>query len=170
MSGRLVSAVLESTLPAHLKPYATACASFANDDGTRVFPSITTLARLVGRSKRATQTAVQELRRRGVLIVERAHAPRKTTRYRFHLAALPHFHDETQLGLFPQARDAKSAGKPAEPDLFHSHQQVSTCRPLHLRGEAHFTRSVIDPSLATNHQTRAGARDTGKRQKPRTAN
>ena len=36
MSGRLVSKVFESALPAWLKPYAAACASFASDDGQRV--------------------------------------------------------------------------------------------------------------------------------------
>ena len=167
MSGRLVSAVLESTLPAHLKPYATACASFAKDDGSSVYPSIARLARLVGRTQRATQTAMQELRRLGILIVERSHTPQRTTRYRFEAAALPKIYDEIQRELFPQADSKKRAEKPWEPDVFHSHAQVLTGSPLHPRGEAHFTRSVIDPSVRTHQKTRAREHAKGKYPKTR---
>jgi hypothetical protein len=165
MSGRLVSAVFESTLPSWLKPYAAVCASFAADDGTRVRPGMTRLARLAGRSERATQTAVHELTRRGILILVTPHTPKRPAGYRFNSAALPGITDGAQLPLFPQAKVLDPGANRWEPDLFHSHAQGYTGSPLHPRGEAHFTRSVIDPSVATNHQTRAGARDTGKRQK-----
>jgi len=152
MSGRLVSAVFESSLPAWLKPYAAACASFAEDDGTRVFPSIALLARMVGRCERATQTAIHELRRRGVLVVAIEPAPYRSRRYVFNAAALPAVTDEPdQLPLFPQATKAKAA----RVEVFHSHAQALTRSPLHPMGAAHCTRSVIDPSFTTHPFARA---------------
>jgi len=104
VSWRLVAAVYHSTLPGWLKPYAAACASFAADDGTRVFPSVARLAKIVGRSDRATQTALHELHRRGVLEVQAAPRQHQATHYRFNAAALPQRSDGTQLPLFRPQR------------------------------------------------------------------
>jgi hypothetical protein len=142
MSGRLVSAVFDSALPAWLKPYAAACATFAEDDGTRVYPSIARVARMVGRCERATQTALQDLRRRGVLIIAVEAGRHRARRYVFNARALPTIEDADQLPLFPQA----TKGKPARIDVFHSHAQASTGSGLHVMGAVGRTRSVNDPS------------------------
>jgi len=98
MSARLVSAVFSSSLPAWLKPYATALATFAADDGGRVYPTVARLARMVGRSDRATQTAIGELRRLGVLTLEAPAGRYRASRYAFHVRA---------LSKFPQVRVQK---------------------------------------------------------------
>jgi len=161
MSGRLVSAVFDSTLPPWLKRYAAAYASFAADDGSRVYPSRARVARLVGRSERSTQRAIQELRRRGVLALEQAPAQNRTPRYQFRALALPQIGDPDQLGLFPQAHGQKPGAKPAEPDLFHSHAQVLTGHGCLPGGDMGVSRSVIDPSFSTS--TKRDARKTGTR-------
>jgi len=160
VSGRLVSAVLNSALPAWLKPYATAFASFAADDGSRVYPSVARVARMMGRTERATQTALQELRRLGVLVLEETHAPRRAARYRFLEVALPQKGDPGQLSLFQQGAYQKPEGKPENTGVFHSHPQAYTRSPLHPRGEAHFTRSVSDPSVRTTQLARARKTET----------
>lgn len=89
MSGRLVSAVFESGLAPWLKPYAVVFASFANDAGARCFPTVGHVARMVGRTPRATKWAVRELRELGVL-KEVAPAGRyRAIRYWFDVSALP---------------------------------------------------------------------------------
>jgi len=161
MSGRLVSAVFDSALPAWLKPYAAAFASFALDDGTRVYPSIARIARMVGRSARSTQTAATELRQRGILLVDVQHARDRATRYVFNAAALPLIGEPDQLPLFPQALIHKPGAKVQTPGLFHSHPQQLTGSGLHPRGEVGFTRSVSDPSVRTSYQRARDARKTG---------
>jgi len=161
MSGRVVSAVFGSDLPAWLKPYAGALATFAADDGSRVYPSVATLARLVGRSERSAQRALRELRARGV--IKREHGPghRRAPQYQFRAIALPQIGDENQLALFPQARVQKHGLKSPEPEVFHSHAQVLTGHQCPVMGDTSVTRSVIDPSLRTS--TRRDARKTGTR-------
>jgi len=155
MSGRLTSAVFDSALPAWLKPYAAACASFASDrDGTRVYPSIARIARMVGRCERATQTAIHELERRGVLEVVAPARQHTSTHYRFVYDALP-FSDGDQLRLFapqgfPQAR-SQNAGQVED---FHRHAQ-SGVQWASVRGAVDCTRSVIDPSRTSTHLARA---------------
>jgi hypothetical protein len=167
MSGRLVSAVFESALPPWLKRYATACASFAAEDGTKIYPTMVRLARMTGRSERATQTAVHELIRRGVLIIEAPHTPRRATRYRLNTDALPHRGDPDQLPLFQQAAriNIPPATAASEPGVFHSHAQALTGSGLHPRGEVGFTRSFIDPSFTHPQRKRARARNKGRYQK-----
>ena len=131
MSGLLVSGVFESALPAWLKPYAAACASFAADDGSRVFPSVASIARRVGRSERSTQRAMHELRARGILATKRGPGHHRATSYHFHVVALPHVGEPVQLPLFaqtfPQARSQK-AGRPG--DLHRRPQPWVTRAPL----------------------------------------
>lgn len=152
MSGRVVSTVFESDLPAWLKRYAAALATFADDDGTQVFPSVATLARMAGRCERATQYALRELRRRGVLTVDPAPTTRRTTRYKFKAVALPQLGDPDQLPLFTQGGDRQSGRKPSTVDVFHSHAQGLTRSGLHPGGATGCTRSVIDPSVRTTHK------------------
>lgn len=89
MSGRLVTAVLESALRPSLKPTATTLASLARDDGTRLFPSVAYLAWLRGKSARVIQQDLAALRTARVLVVERPAAPDRPTVYRFDASALP---------------------------------------------------------------------------------
>ena len=147
MSVRLVSAVFSSALPAWLKLYATALATFAADDGSSVYPSIARLAQMVGRCERATQTAVRELRRRGVLTVKAQPGRNRATRYHLDVDALPHVSDGDQI------------------PLFHSRPQQLTGSGLHPRGAVGCTRSVIDPSFTNHQEKRARTRSKGKYQK-----
>jgi len=161
MSGRLVSAVFNSALPAWLKPYAAACASFAADDGSRVYPSVDRVAKMVGRCERATRTAMQELRRRGVLTVDIPHGRYRATRYVFQATALPQIGDPDQLGLFPQGLVMKVGANGGIKKVFHRHPQQLTGSGLHPMGAVDCTRSVIDPSFSTS--TKRDARKTGTR-------
>jgi len=161
MSARLVAAVFNSALPAWLKPYATAFASFAADDGSRVYPSIARVAKMVGRSPRATQTAAAELRRRKVLVLERQRARDRATRYAFDPAALPWIGDGSQYQLFPQVLVQKPGQKSATGKDFHRRPQQLTGSGLHPMGEVGFTRSISDQSVRTT--TRRDARKTGMR-------
>jgi MarR-like DNA-binding transcriptional regulator SgrR of sgrS sRNA len=114
MSGRLVSAVFDSALPAWLKPYAAAFATFAKDDGSRVFPTIARVARMVSRSERATQTAVTELRRRHILELVAPPGRHRATQYVFNATALPLAGDGAQMPfLFLLSRTAQGKAEKA---------------------------------------------------------
>ena len=152
MSGRLVSIVFESALPAWLKPYAAAYASFAADDGSRVYPTIARVARMVSKSERSTQRASQALRDRGVLVLELGAGHHRAPRYQFRAIALPHKGDPDQLSLFSTAGVQHSREKTQEPDVFNSHAQVLTRHRCHPMGDTGVTRSVMDPSVRTTHQ------------------
>jgi hypothetical protein len=160
MSGRLVSIVFESGLPAWLKPYAAACASFANDDGTQVYPSVVRIARMVGRCERATQTAMQELRRRGVLLIVTAPGRHRATGYRFNAHALPYVDGPTQLPLFPQATGPKTRGARAEISTVSTGVNMQWTAP---RGAVDCTRSVNDPSSTTHQFARARAKANARK-------
>ena len=160
MSGRLVSIVFDSALPAWLKPYAAACASFASDDGTQVFPSVLRIARMVGRCERATHTAMQELRRRGILMIVTAPGRHRATGYRFNAHALPQLGGPTQLPLFPQATGPKTRGARAEISTVSTGFNMQWTA---ARGAVDCTRSVIDPSSTTHPFARA--RDKANAQK-----
>ena len=100
MSGRLVSSVLESALPAWVKPYAIAYASFAADDGSKVFPSQVRIARLVSKSERQVRRAVRELRRLRVLVIVAPSGRNTAARYYFAAERLPVGGDGKQIDLF----------------------------------------------------------------------
>ena len=104
MSGRLVSAVLDSALDAWLKPYAMAYASFGKDDGSQVFPSTRRIARGLGKSERQTQNAAAALRSLRVLQLEEPSAPHRAARYKFDIHALPQFGDGNQIPLFSRTK------------------------------------------------------------------
>jgi len=64
-------------------------ADFARDDGSKVFPSIETIAYKVGLHRRQTRYILQRLRDRGVLVVTREGRGRgRTTHYRINIEAL----------------------------------------------------------------------------------
>jgi hypothetical protein len=89
MSGALVTQVFDSALPRMLKPIAAALATFADDDGTSMFPSVARVAWMLGVHPRHARRAVSALRAMGVLVVRQRPAPGRTTRYYFDAAALP---------------------------------------------------------------------------------
>jgi len=154
MSGRLVSRVLESALPAWLKPYAVAFASFARDDGSRVYPSVSTIGRMVGRTRRAAQTATTELRRRQVLELARASGRGQSARYVFNAAALPAPDGQYPFSFdktrFQQVKPPKRSGK----DRFPQVPQQLTGSPL-LTPEKWASH---DPSVIREFSTRTRAR------------
>jgi len=154
MSGRVVSLVLESALPAWLKIYAAAFASFASDDGSKVFPTLKRIARMVGKSERQAQRATTELRRLAILEVLTPSGRATATRYHFHVERLPLpgagesrplFHG---VAMFPQRKMAKAGLEKRFPQL----QQQLTGH-----------RCRIDPSstLRTNTARALRARKTG---------
>lgn len=161
MSGRLVSIVFDSALPTWLKLYAAAFATFAADDGSRVFPSVARVARMVGRSERSTQRALHELRARGVLTLECGPGHHRAPRYQFRAVALGAPREPDQLPLFPQVKvqkPAKTQGKLREPDFFHTFPQVLTRHPWH----PWVTRVSPDPSSDPSFST------TNKREREKT--
>jgi hypothetical protein len=159
MSGRLVSLVLESNLPAWVKPYAVAFASFASDDGSKVFPTVKRIARMVSRSERATQTAIAHLRRLRVLEVVAPAGRNTATRYQFHSERLPLPGDGEQrelfstVAVFPQRNPPNSRTKKG----FPQDAQQLTGSGLHPRGEVDSTRSV-NRSVKYSPYTRARAK------------
>jgi len=98
-----------------------AFASFAKDDGSRVYPSIRTIARLVGRSERAAHTAAAELRRRHVLELERPAGRNQVARYVFNRSALPAPDGQYPFSFdktrFQQVKPPKREGKPRFPQF-----------------------------------------------------
>jgi len=71
MSGLLAGKVWQSALAPHLKPLAAALADIGNDDGTSIYPSVSYVAWLLGRSERSVQYGLDELRNLGVLVIEK---------------------------------------------------------------------------------------------------
>ena len=88
MSGRYVSRVLESALPADVKFTAAVFASFADEVG-RCWPSIGQVAHLRGLQERAVQYHVKELRRMEIFAVEREATQWHPAHYRIVLDKLP---------------------------------------------------------------------------------
>jgi DNA-binding transcriptional regulator PaaX len=68
MSMKLVSAVLESSLPSADRLVALVLADWANEDGTNIYPPIDVIARKVGLGERATRSAIRRLHVDGILV------------------------------------------------------------------------------------------------------
>jgi len=168
MSGRLVSIVFDSALPAWLKPYAAVFASFADDDGKKIYPSVARVARMVGKSERSAQRALHALRGRGVLVLEVGPGHHRAPRYAFRAVALPHVGDPDQLSLFSTATRTTSRRKSVDPDYFSTGCTGTNTTPVSFMGDTGVTRSVSDPSLST-HQFARAERAAGKCPKARTA-
>lgn len=92
MSGLLAGKIWQSNLNSHLKPLAAAMADIANDDGTRVFPSVAYLAWLLGKGERSVQSGLSELKSQGVIEVVAFEKGGRNhpTEYRLIEASLPH--------------------------------------------------------------------------------
>lgn len=166
MGKRLIAIVFESVLPARLKPVALACAKFADDNnGTRVYPSIARLARMVGRSTRSVQRAIKELHDRGVLEVLTPARQHQPTHYRLVEATLP-FADGDQFRLFPQGFPQARSGNAGHFKDFHRHAQGGVTS-VSRRGDTGVTRSIRDLSSTSTHlrarerAQQAHARKTG---------
>ena len=168
MSGRLVSIVFDSALPAWLKPYAAAFATFAAEDGSKVFPTIARVAHMVGKSERSTQRAAHALRDRGVLALELGPGHHRAARYRFHVVALPHDGEPDQLPLFAQdeliriRRNADTRGELSTD--FHRFPQAWVT-PVTVMGDTRVTRSVSDPPRASTYLKTARAREQANARK-----
>jgi hypothetical protein len=91
MSGLVAGKVWQSVLDPALKPLAAALADIANDDGSRIYPSVAYMAWLLGRSERAVQSGLTKLRATGVLgVVRNGSGGRgRTTEYRLNISNLP---------------------------------------------------------------------------------
>lgn len=155
MSGPLVSRVLDSALPAWLKPFAVALASFGTDDGLQIFPSVATVARLAGKSERQAHRALRRLRALGVLEpLSRAHQ-RAPWSYHFHVEALPQL-DGEQFTLFAQGGPAKKPqGNGTTRRDFHSlHRRRHDTGVTSPLTPVSYDPS-IDPSLSTHPYARA---------------
>lgn len=108
MNTRLVATVFASALDLWLKPYAAAFASFAAEDGSRVFPSVARVARMLNRSPRQVHRAIAELREKAILVPESTPTRHLAIRYRFQAEKLPRTTDGRQLVIgFPQANARK---------------------------------------------------------------
>lgn len=93
MSFAIISAVRQLVLPPTPKHVLGCMAFYAADDGTRVYPSVATLAADTGFSERTVNRAVDWLKRKGILVVERygRGGHRCTTHYRIVLDAFARF-------------------------------------------------------------------------------
>jgi hypothetical protein len=156
MSGRLVSAVFASALPAWLKPYAAAYATFAKDDGSSIFPRVRTIARMVGRHERPTQAATGVLRELGVLEVTQPATPRAPNVYRLNVAALPHTPDDGQLTLWRDGPRGIARKKSRQISLFSTVSTGVDMLPTAPQGccPQHPIRQV-DPSIYSYRKKRA---------------
>ena len=106
-------AVDRSGLPRREREIARWMVSFAEDDGSKIYPSVKRIAELSGYSERSVQLAIAKLRALDVLRVVRPHAPHQPRQYWFNRDALPPRRHRNQLALFdsrfPQAKRAKVA-------------------------------------------------------------
>jgi hypothetical protein len=89
MSGRYVSRVLESNLPAYLSKTAEALATFADDDGYKIWPSVPYVAWLTKQSERTVQNHLAALRKLEILVEHRPATQHRPTEYRMDLTKLP---------------------------------------------------------------------------------
>jgi len=89
MSGRYVSRVFESDLAPDVKFTAAVLASFADDDGFQIRPSMPLVAHLRGLQERSVQYHVKELQRMEILEVVRPATQWLPTHYRMRLEKLP---------------------------------------------------------------------------------
>jgi hypothetical protein len=89
MSGRYVSRVLESALAPDLKFTAAVLASFADDNGYRIWPAVGEVAYLRGVSERSIQFHLKELRHMAILETVKPATQWFPAQYRLVLEHLP---------------------------------------------------------------------------------
>jgi hypothetical protein len=92
MSGLLAGKVWQSNLESHLKPLAAAMADIANDDGSKIYPSVAYLAWLLGKGERSVQQGLAELKTLGVIeaVAFMTGGRNHPTEYRLIETALPY--------------------------------------------------------------------------------
>ena len=151
--------VLESALPATLKPTAAALALFADETGHRIFPSVALLAWLLGLSTRVVQRQLSRLRGLGVLDAQtaltggRGHA----VRYRMDVEALPSREPYKRRryvhGFETQNHDASVTVTDAETTTSAAERVTSAAERVTLMSQnpdASVTRSVSDPPIRSS--------------------
>lgn len=106
-----------------------ALASWANDDGTKIFPKIESLAQKARLGVRATQYALRQLEDDGVLTVVSAGRGRKTTEYRLEVQIMHHWTQDIE-------------GENERCKKCTSDDEGGNCRQMHLSGAARCTSEV----------------------------
>jgi hypothetical protein len=171
VSGFLAGKVWQSALAPHLKPLAAALADIANDDGTSIYPSVAYMAWLLGRSERAIQNGLSDLRAQRILRVEGRGCGGKghPTEYRLIESALPKrppwkehrqqkgetvapFDQETAKPDSPFPREKGESVAPFEEERV---RPVSSFRPakgeaLLQKGEAQLQKGAVSASKGCN--------------------
>lgn len=133
--------VWESTLPPHLKLVALALLSFADADGRNIYPSVSRVAGMVGKSARAVQTDIGALLSAGLFVLEsRGGGRAKTARYRF-------AKDEVDFEVSTKNSEVDFGVSDTEPRTGAWKTRKSGAervKPTAKKGEARFTRSIHD--------------------------
>lgn len=116
MSAKVARLVLNSALPARVKATAHVLATYADDAGDRIFPSLDRLAWDLDKSERQVRSDLTYLVEKGVLIPlsPRTGGAGITTRYRLDVAALPSrpAYAKKPGGRLPCSGDAKDGSGP----------------------------------------------------------
>lgn len=137
MSIKAMDIVWESALaPPSLKLVALALADWSNDEGGSLHPSMGAIAKKVGVSRCQAQRLVQTLKADGLLsVVANAYGGARgdTPHYRLHLS---------RFSAWTGSADA--TGSTSDRGSAHASTGVA---PMHRRGSAHATQTVIEPSL-----------------------
>lgn len=155
MSGFLAGKVWQSALAPHLKPLAAALADIANDDGTSIYPSVAYVAWLLGRSERAIQNGLSDLRAEGILKVEGHGCGGKghPTEYRLIESALPRrppWKEHRQTKGETVAPFEQGTAKPDSP--FEKERVKSNSSFKAPKGEAQLQKGAISDSKGCSSQ------------------
>jgi hypothetical protein len=158
MSGRYVTAVLESGLVPDVKFTAAVLASFADDEGYRIWPSMGEAAHLRGISERAVQYHVKELRRMEILEIVKPATQWFPAQYRMRLDKLP-----TRAPYQPPERQPYLLRPPGEsPGLPGSGVKPTAPLPGVKYSAPGVKPTSPDPSLDPSLRTHTtGAREPG---------
>lgn len=138
MALKLQHRVLASGLPHRLRLLTFVLALHAHEDGTHIYPSINTLARELGLARDAIIRQLKELRRLGVLVVERPGGGACTTHYRMVPDAL------AQNG-------SVSATVPSLPETSGLAQTLPVPVVAALRGSSASATGVVAAALPEKH-------------------
>jgi hypothetical protein len=150
MSGRYVSRVLESNLAAHLSKTAEAFATFADEDGCKIRPSVAYVAWLTKQSERTVQNHLAALRKMEILVERIPATQHRPAEYAMDLAKLP----ARPAFRLPEVQLAAPLDLPPE---------VQPAAPLTARGATLDARGAtavapdpsLDPKYVQTHTPRA---------------
>ncbi len=145
MSGRYVSLVLESDLSPDLKFTAVVLASFADEEGYRIWPAIDHVAHLRGVSGRQVQRCVKELCRMNILDVVRPATQWHPTHYRMVREHLP-----PREPYRPPDRQQNLLGPPGESGPLYAPGVTSP-----LEGESPRLPLIVAPTRRPGHEAHA---------------